>query len=222
MSGQRIRFTEPPTPALEEKPVPSNVLARWRSPYEEELPVNRPGVYMTQAAYHNINQHAALSDFEIGGMLVGQAYQSPDSGLFVVVEGVLEADHIDHSPVHLTFTSDALTDMLDRLEEMHPGRQIVGWYHTHPGLTIFLSSMDVWLHTHFFPQPWLVALVVDPHNNHGGFFTYNADEPGSLDQRNYGGFYEIGESGARSIVNWLNLKREKAEPSGAGLWTGAT
>jgi hypothetical protein len=64
----------------------------------------------------------------------------------------------------------------------------------------------VWLHSHFFPQPWHVALVIDPVANHGGFFWYTSDSPGRLHPQHYVGFFELlPKPGAPSIVSWRNM-----------------
>jgi proteasome lid subunit RPN8/RPN11 len=161
---------------------------------------------MTQDAYRAVNAHAGTSpDREVGGMLIGQVRMSPEGEMYVIVEGQLEARHASNGATHLTFTSNTLTDALERLEEEHPDKQIVGWYHTHPGLSVFLSSMDVWLHSHFFPQPWHVALVIDPHVNHGGFFWYTSDTPGRLHPQHYVGFFEVIPPGGSSVVTWTNM-----------------
>jgi proteasome lid subunit RPN8/RPN11 len=111
---------------------------------------------------------------------------------------------VDHSAVHLTFTSDTLADLLNRQEDEYPDSQIVGWYHTHPGLSVFLSSYDVWLHTHFFPQPWHVALVIDSKEDRAGFFRYADGNKGYLHPQHYVGFHEI-TNGNPSVVTWHNL-----------------
>lgn len=207
MSRIRIRVSQPSPLSPEIRSAPRAGLALWRSRYDNENHVQRPGIFVMQAAYENIRQHVTrIPHLEVGGMLVGQAYRSPANHLYIIIEDILEAQHIDHSPVHVTFTSDTLSDMHNRLEATYPDKQIVGWYHTHPGLSLFLSSWDVWLHTHFFPQPWHVALVVDPRANHGGFFTYQQDHPGHIDAYAYSGFYEMGEPDVDSVVTWGNLQ----------------
>jgi proteasome lid subunit RPN8/RPN11 len=92
------------------------------------------------------------------------------------------------------------------MEDRYPGKELVGWYHTHPRMGIFLSTYDVWLHKHFFPKPWQVALVIEPHSNVAGFFSQ--DSQGELDARYYHGFYEIDNGQNRSVVHWNNMQPE--------------
>ena len=68
---------------------------------------------------------------------------------------------------------------------------------------VFLSGYDLWLHEHFFPAPWQVALVVEPRAGEGGFFVRQRD--GTLDPRAYRGFYELLRHGRESVMRWTNL-----------------
>ncbi len=79
----------------------------------------------------------------------------------------------------------------------------MGWYHTHPKMSVFLSGHDTFLHNHFFPHPWQVALVIEPHSHQAGFFI--RDQEGELDPRYYFGFQELVGRGNQSLVNWNNL-----------------
>ncbi len=185
MSKSRVVLSQELVPSLEVTPPPFQRSKRWCSKFERENGRVWPTVFVTQRAYQKVNEHAdSTLDLEVGGMLVGQVCLSTD----------------------LTFTSNTLANLLNRLEEEYPDKQIVGWYHTHPGLSVFLSSMDVWLHTHFFPESWHVALVVDPYISHGGFFCYADGGADYLNPKNYVGFYEMLAPGTKSVVSWYNLE----------------
>lgn len=207
----RIRLTGSPESApdgLVIQAPPFDSAQLWRSSSDSGLHPGWPAVFVTPRAYQQINLHAASdTSREVGGMLLGQAYQTPDGNHYVEIEAQLPAQHVDQGPAHLTFTSDTLTDLLNRQEEIYPDLRVVGWFHTHPGLSVFLSSYDVWLHTNFFPKPWHVALVIDPLANWGGFFRYVGATPGVLDPRHYTGFYELlSQPGTgSSTVTWQNL-----------------
>jgi len=205
----RVRITSQPqsSPGLEVRNAPFEQGHLWRSSHENGHLSQWPAIFMTQTVYQEVNAHADSDlEHEVGGMLVGGVYQTTDGNPFVTIEAQLPAQHVDQGPAHLTFTSDTLSDLLNRQEDLFPDLRVVGWYHTHPGLSVFLSSYDVWLHTHFFPEPWHVALVIDPIANRAGFFRYR--NGGSLDPRHYGGFYELVEAGnKRSVVRWGNLSQ---------------
>ena len=63
---------------------------------------------------------------------------------------------------HVTFTQETWTAIHAELDSKYPQQGIVGWYHTHPGLGVVFSEMDVFIQKHFFAGPTQVALVTDP------------------------------------------------------------
>ena len=133
---------------------------------------------------------------------------------FIVIEAVVPASHVRHGSTYLTFTQDTLVAMHSELETRYPGKTLLGWFHTHPRMGVFLSSYDTWLHMHFFPEPWQVALVIEPHGASGGFFIR---QPGDrLDPHRYFGFHELVPFERNSVVYWGNLRLETGTDSGAG------
>ena len=60
--------------------------------------------------------------------------------------------------------------------EQFPDELIVGWHHTHPNLRVFLSGYDLFIHRHFFPEPWQIAMVVDPVLQEFGFYQWLHDD----------------------------------------------
>jgi len=111
-------------------------------------------------------------DTEIGGVLVGNAFVDPDTALHVVVvrRGLL-GDNSEGTPVSLKFTSDSWESINSNLPSLpQEERNIIGWYHSHPGLGVFLSARDHFTQRSFFAKPWQIALVVDPNQNTYGFF----------------------------------------------------
>ncbi len=182
----------------------------WRAPFEDGC---RPAVllFVTAKAYLRLSAHAGSDlENEVGGALVGTWRVDRRSGVpFVVVEGVLRAPHTRHGRAHLTFTQDSQVALHEALETHYPGKTFVGWYHTHPRMGVFLSGYDLWLHEHFFPEPWQVALVMDPWAVEGGFFVRQQD--GWLDPRRYFGFLELPRRRGGSVVHWRNMVQAPVE-----------
>lgn len=170
-------------------------------------------VFVTQRSYRLLWEHARSDmEREVGGWLVGRwCWDKDQFEEFVVVEAVLPASQVKHSSTYLTFTQESQLAMLSQLETRYPEKGIVGWYHTHPRMGLFLSGYDLWLHDNFFSQPWQVALVMDPHRASGGFFIRNRDH--ELDPGRYSGFYELRRGKAQSVVRWANLRLEESENS---------
>ncbi len=190
--------------------IPTHRAQRWLADGEDG---RQPGVqvFVTQAAYERICAHAQTDmDNEVGGWLAGRWCRDAETKVeFVVVEALLPAQQVRSGSTFLTFTHDSQVAMLAALEERYAKKGVVGWYHTHPRMSVFLSGYDVWLHNHFFPQPWQVALVVEPHSGTGGFFIRDKDN--QLDPRKYFGFYELHNRRVDSVMHWKNLHPEKVE-----------
>ena len=144
----------------------------WNPP-ETPFPVfihQRVNRWVTHHAIHN-------DDREVGGLLLGDVYQDTDTGtVYPVITHAIPARFAREERGHLTFTRETWLELHDKIQEQHPEQQIVGWYHTHPGLDIFLSEWDLFIHRNFFNQPWQVALVVDPARYEAGLFVWADDE----------------------------------------------
>ncbi|MEW6404745.1 MAG: hypothetical protein AB1649_23355 [Chloroflexota bacterium] len=187
---------------------------RWESPHEFKGARPLVKVFVSQSAYCRINLHSNTElDDEVGGALLGLWCLDRDTGeQFVVVQHLVPARHTRQGSVYLTFTQDTILDFHAELDKYHNGKRIVGWYHTHPKMGIFLSHYDTWLHKNFFPEPWQVALVVEPHNSLAGFFIRRDD--GVLDPTRYFGFYELNGNLGRSMVEWNNLRGSEEDVGG--------
>jgi len=109
-------------------------------------------------------------DRELGGFLTGAVYGGQQQ--HVEVKHFLPAVDAHSKAASLTFTHETWAAMTREVGECHPDDVIVGWQHTHPGFGIFLSGYDLFIHRHFFNEPWQIALVVDPRESEFGFFQW--------------------------------------------------
>ena len=209
MSALSIRIAPASTPQPQSATKPAQASQRWNSPYENERLQPIVSVFMTRPAYIRVCVHACSASVEVGGALIGEWCTDRESGeQFVIVKHVLPARYTRQGSVYLTFTQESIVDLHDQIEKRFPGERIVGWYHTHPQMGVFLSHYDTWLHSHFFPEPWQVALVVEPFSSIAGFFIRQTD--GTLDPTRYFGFYEMDGADEHSIVRWHNLVKMEA------------
>ena len=132
----------------------------------------RRQVIFKQSVLNDIREHGrGAPDVEVCGVLVGNVYRD-DHGPYLHVEAVIRGAHAAGRTAQVTFTSETWDHINDELEQHHPGRRILGWYHTHPGFGIFLSEMDLFIHNNFFPEPWQVAYVYDPKADEDGLFLW--------------------------------------------------
>jgi proteasome lid subunit RPN8/RPN11 len=127
---------------------------------------------------------------------LGHAFREGDETV-VEVKAALPALSNDHGPVHFTFNADAWSQVHRDRTSRHPQLDIVGWFHTHPGLGVFYSADDVIVHSAAFVMPWHVGLVIDPLREEAAFFGWSNDTIAPLK-----GFYEVADEAGQSSVPW--------------------
>lgn len=154
------RLTQRPFPTASDK-----LLLHGNYPTADET-----AVLITQLALLQIREHS-ISNMrsELGGVLLGHVYQDGDQQ-WLHIQAALPAVSDDHGPVHFTFNADSWTQIHRDRDAHYPDLEIVGWFHTHPGLGIFYSGDDVVVHSAAFTLPWHVGLVVDPVRSECAFF----------------------------------------------------
>jgi len=201
----RIKILGAPDESFIREPMPLDQSLAWVSPDQHLV---NPGVeiFLAQSAYLRLVEHTASDlENEVGGLLIGAGRVDPATDRpYILIEDILPALHTESGQTFVTFTQDTLVKLHGELENRFPGQRIVGWYHTHPGLGVFLSSYDRWLHEHFFNDPRQVALVIDPCQDAGGFFCWQVH--GQLDPSHPTGFFEWRKEQPGSVVTWHNLK----------------
>ena len=150
---------------LREEPIPEG---RFPATY----PCADFRVWIAPEAHQRILAHAQTNtQVELCGVLIGQV-QRDAFGPFAIVEDVIKGEHARNQGAQVTFTQDTWTHIFAEADQRHRGKQIIGWYHTHPGFGIFLSPMDMFIQENFFNLPWQVAFVVDPLAGKEGIFVW--------------------------------------------------
>lgn len=110
-------------------------------------------------------------DGEVGGFLLGIITDGA-----VDVRVALPAVDAVGGRAQVTFTHADWDAAHRAVDTEHPDLRIVGWYHSHPGFGIFLSEYDTFIHTNFFADHEMVALVRDPHDGAVGWFGWRDGE----------------------------------------------
>lgn len=128
---------------------------------------------------------------EVGGYLLGWPLRDTVSGRLVTyIEDTCRARY-ESTPTFVTMHADGFIDV----EKVRENRLLVGYYHSHPGLGIFLSGTDVQNFGMYHPEPYQIAIVVDPsktplreltaHSEAIGIFAWKATgQPTRLGPRN--------------------------------------
>jgi proteasome lid subunit RPN8/RPN11 len=140
---------------------PANVEA-----VEEDLFVH--DVYIPRSILDEIEARCQNNQYEIIGFLVGKAYRY-NGKEYVVMDGYLFSESIEKTPIFTQVIEGAIGEMAKRKEEEFPDSIIAGWWHSHPDLGVFLSSVDIKT-MEMYDQKFHVALVVDPVRNERAFF----------------------------------------------------
>jgi len=184
----------------------------YEVPGAEDLPI-----FLDRKPADAIERHALRdTSVELGGILLGQECVDDQTGqAFVWVTECLEAKHYENTQASFTYTHDSWGEITRERDALHPGLDIVGWYHTHPDFGVFLSGHDLFIHRNFFAQPLQLAYVVDPIRQTRGFFRWR---DGGLEQ--VGGYFLTADRGDRialaRLVNDLESIPD-AEAGGGGL-----
>lgn len=90
----------------------------------------------------------------------------------VVCDTFISARHLQANQSEIKFKSSTFSDLAINIDQ-HPNLGVIGWFHTHPALGVFLSTLDESIHYNFFREEWQIAVVVDPIIDRLGIFTWN-------------------------------------------------
>ncbi len=134
-------------------------------------------------------------DREYGGVLLG-IRRRPEGSQYdeILINGFIPFPQRYHLR-RLSLGVAEMAEMHMKQEAHYPELQIVGWIHTHPGFGTFLSQNDRQQHMEFFPEPWQIALVVDPQNMARGLYQFMDGEPQQLS-----GYYLAELPPARAVL----------------------
>ena len=138
---------------------------------------------------------------ELGGVLIGNVYKDTNDKLFIVIKNNIIAESTNASLSRLTFTHETWEKINENLEKDFPSQKILGWYHSHPGHSVFLSTYDVFIQDNFFNLPYMTAFVYDPIINDRGFFY--KDESGI---KKSDGYYVYGDRPELIKTTELNIE----------------
>lgn len=158
---------------------------RWtNAPAPDPLPVlpDRNGmrdVYIGSGVQAEVLAHLSDRRVEQGGLLIGRAWlggtsSQPEGVSHVSVEKAIPADDADGSAIALRMETSVWTAARAALR---PGQLIVGWYHSHPGLSAFFSDTDRRTQKAFFNHDYSIGWVIDPWTGDEALFIGPKCEP---------------------------------------------
>jgi len=131
-------------------------------------------IYVDLDVMRDMEAHAHTNTrVELGGVMLGKQCVDKEGKPFVVVTDSLRARHYEATRGSFKFTHETWSQITGERNQFHPDLEMVGWYHTHPGWTVFLSPMDLFICNNFFNRSLDVALVIDPCNDDRGWFQWD-------------------------------------------------
>lgn len=144
-------------------------------------------IFVDLDAQRDMEAHALSNTrVELGGVMLGRQLIDENGRPFVVISDTLRAEHYEATKGSFKFTHQTWSQISRQREDFRPDLEMVGWYHTHPGWSVFLSGMDLFICNNFFNRALDVALVIDPCEQDRGWFQWTNDDKPST--RRTGGF----------------------------------
>lgn len=113
---------------------------------------------------------------EVGGFLLGN-YEQDDQGRYkIFLEKFVPITPEQNDVYKVEFGVEAWVE-LDNVKDQNPDYMLLGWFHTHPGHSLFLSQPDLKIHEGFFKHNFQVAMEIDTltENLDTGFFVRTED-----------------------------------------------
>lgn len=127
-----------------------------------KYPPRIPAVFMTETILERLLSYASSdTDMELGGVLVGKIGKT-SRRLFLEVLDFIPASKGISRRASFEFTNEAQQEIHDVKESRFADLSIIGWFHTHPGYGIFLSSADDFIDRNYFKEKYHIAIVIDP------------------------------------------------------------
>ena len=131
-------------------------------------------IFVDLDVMRDMEAHAlSNTNVELGGVMLGRQSVDDQGRPFVTITDSLRAEHYEATKGSFKFTHETWSQISRRREKFRPDLEMVGWYHTHPGWSVFLSGMDLFICNNFFNRPLDVALVIDPCKQDRGWFQWN-------------------------------------------------
>jgi len=152
--------------SVEQRPPPAPARLDGIDLSEWDLTGEWVELYISHACLGKMLSHClahAGEQKEVMGLLLGDIFQWRDR-LYTIADDIVAADTEDSTITSVRFGSQGLDEVARALDDFEYDYLIVGWYHSHPGFTPFLSEKDLETQKRNFSKPYHATIVIDPVN----------------------------------------------------------
>ncbi|HUU76719.1 MAG TPA: Mov34/MPN/PAD-1 family protein [candidate division Zixibacteria bacterium] len=100
--------------------------------------MSKPEIELSPLAFSKIIDWTSTNtEREIGGYLIGK----------ILIDSIILTDAVfataESNPTYVSFDNMLQFRILEELEKKGKGEVICGWFHSHPGMTVFMSGTDI-------------------------------------------------------------------------------
>jgi len=151
------------------RPGPAEAIApsssRWRGVRDQMIGISREAMAAMERHVRSDLRREQV------GLLFGRVTAREDgAGSTTHVDCAIPIGTSNASATHVVLTHESAGDVAQALSAMPSGATVVGWFHSHPGLGVFLSGTDLRTQRDCFGADWQVAVVLDPQRSEMGVF----------------------------------------------------
>ncbi len=120
--------------------------------------------YIKNDAFKKMILHSyemAKEEKEAMGFIIGDLFYWEKE--YTVAFDIITAP-LDSSSFNVKFKRGAFEEIFDKLDEIKCDYILVGWYHSHPGYSSFMSGIDLDTQKNYFNKKFHASIVIDPVN----------------------------------------------------------
>ncbi len=121
-------------------------------------------VLITNNAYQQMIDAGTATNLEIMGLIAGH-WLVEDNVVYTLIKDVTIPKELYANEIRVGFNQDSFLELMPLLDGLEYEYILTGWYHTHPGHTVFMSEQDVTTQKRMFKHNYQIAVVFDPTKN---------------------------------------------------------
>lgn len=117
---------------------------------------------------------------EVGGFLLGRFKEDQGKDLAITLEHFFPVTDLQMQSASILVMGNGIATAYSKVIDQFPHLAIVGWFHTHPGHSVFLSLTDLRTQDIHFTLKYQVALVLDPLTEAFNFGIFSRKKSGAM------------------------------------------